>query len=82
MSWLIECETVSFGCRPRKSASALCQRHDQKTRGDEAGSQHYFVDVAMLRPGASFSIVPPQNPIQRTIVDVSALGVKLAYPDA
>ena len=26
--------------------------------------------------------VPPQNLIDRTIVDVSALGVKLAYPDA
>ena len=26
--------------------------------------------------------VPPQNPVDRTIVDVSALGVKLAYPDA
>jgi hypothetical protein len=26
--------------------------------------------------------VPPQNPIQRTIVDVSALGVELGYPDA
>jgi len=26
--------------------------------------------------------VPPQNPVDRTIVDVCALGVKLAYPDA
>ena len=26
--------------------------------------------------------MPPQNPVQRAIVDVSALGVKLAYPDA
>jgi hypothetical protein len=25
--------------------------------------------------------VPPQNLVNRTIVDVSALGVKLAYPD-
>ena len=24
--------------------------------------------------------MPPQNPVDRTIVDVSALGVKLAYP--
>jgi len=24
--------------------------------------------------------VPPQNPVDRTIVDVSTLGVKLAYP--
>ena len=29
-----------------------------------------------------FKLVPPQNPVDRTIVDVSALGVKLAYPDA
>jgi ubiquinone/menaquinone biosynthesis C-methylase UbiE len=27
-------------------------------------------------------VVPPQNLVDRTIVDVSALGVKLAYPDA
>ena len=26
--------------------------------------------------------VPPQNPVGRTIVDVSAPGIKLAYPDA
>ena len=26
--------------------------------------------------------VPPQKLVERTIVDVSALGVKLAYPDA
>ena len=26
--------------------------------------------------------VPPQNPVDGAIVDVSALGVKLAYPDA
>jgi len=25
--------------------------------------------------------VPPQNPVDHTIVDVSRLGVKLAYPD-
>ncbi len=36
-----------------------------------------LVAVEEIQPG-----VPPQNPIQRTIVDVSALGVKLAYPDA
>jgi hypothetical protein len=26
--------------------------------------------------------VPPQNPVDHTIVDVSTLGVKLAYPHA
>jgi len=26
-------------------------------------------------------VVPPQNPVDHTIVDVSRLGVKLAYPD-
>ena len=26
--------------------------------------------------------MPPQNPVDRRIGDVSALGVKLAYPDA
>jgi len=26
--------------------------------------------------------VPPQNPVDRTIGDISTLGVKLAYPDA
>ena len=26
--------------------------------------------------------VPPQEPVDDTIVDVSALGVKLTYPDA
>ena len=26
--------------------------------------------------------VPPQNPVDGAIVDVSVLGVKLAYPDA
>ena len=31
---------------------------------------------------ASSSVVPPQNPVDRTIVDVFALGVQLAYPDA
>ena len=29
----------------------------------------------------SWRLVPPQNPVDRTIVDVCALGVKLAYPD-
>jgi len=28
----------------------------------------------------SICAVPSQNPVDRTIVDVSALGVKLAYP--
>jgi hypothetical protein len=27
-------------------------------------------------------VVPPQNPVDGAIVDVSVLGVKLAYPDA
>ena len=27
-----------------------------------------------------FGAVPPQNPVDRTIVDVSVLGVKLGYP--
>jgi hypothetical protein len=27
------------------------------------------------------SVVPPQNLVESTIVDVSTLGVKLAYPD-
>jgi serine phosphatase RsbU (regulator of sigma subunit) len=26
------------------------------------------------------AVVPPQNPVDRTIVDVTTLGVKLAYP--
>jgi hypothetical protein len=29
-----------------------------------------------------FKLVPPQNPIDRTIADVSPLGIELAYPDA
>ena len=28
------------------------------------------------------TVVPPQNPVDRTIGDVSSLGVKLAYPHA
>ena len=28
------------------------------------------------------SVVPPQNHVDRTIVDVSALEIKLTYPDA
>jgi hypothetical protein len=28
-----------------------------------------------------FLLVPPQNLVERTIVDVSALRAKLAYPD-
>ena len=28
------------------------------------------------------AVVPPQNPVDRTIVDVTTLGVKLAYPHA
>jgi len=41
-------------------------------------------DAALLLKSArGFGIrpVPPQNPVDRTIVDVSALGAKLAYPD-
>ena len=30
----------------------------------------------------ALAVVPPQNLVQRAIVDVSALGAKLAYPDA
>jgi hypothetical protein len=37
-------------------------------------------------PGCNFvtarRVVPPQNPVDRTIVDVSALGVELGYPNA
>ena len=30
--------------------------------------------------GRCGGVVPPQNPVDRTIVDVSVLGVKLGYP--
>jgi len=29
---------------------------------------------------ATFNPVPPQNPVDLTIVDVSAIGIKLPYP--
>ena len=35
----------------------------------------------LFGPGHHQNPVPPQNPVDRTIVDVSALGVKQAYPD-
>ena len=34
------------------------------------------------RSSAASPAVPPQNPVNGAIVDVSALGVELAYPDA
>ena len=33
------------------------QGHEQKTGGNEPRGQHDFVDVAVLRPGAGFSML-------------------------
>jgi len=51
--------------------------------GDPAGDR----ETVWRRPCAASATgvrrpVPPQNPVDRTIVDISALGVKLACPDA
>ena len=49
---------------------ALSQRNDLFTDGQ--------IHVIILGTG---SPVPPQNPVDRTIADVSTLEIRLAYPD-
>jgi hypothetical protein len=49
----------SSGLRLLPDTALACVRrgHEQKTGGDETGGQHDFVDVTVLRPGASFSML-------------------------
>ena len=80
-------ETVGAGAciRPRH------QRTDSRFKGSFWGRRSTWrcdvkyvciAVVAMMTVLFSTEPVPPQNSVDRTIVDVSAFGVKLPYPDA
>ena len=51
-------------------------------RLDAAKGDLQAAEFLSLNPAAKIPVVPPQNPVNGAIVDVSVLGAKLAYPDA
>jgi hypothetical protein len=72
--------------RTRGLVKVLVERGITVVSGLAEGVDTAAHETAMNEGGRTVAVlgtpVPPQNPVDGAIVDVSALGVKLAYPDA